>query len=131
MFGAMAHDRTWGEGLRRCGERAAASGPDACRVWDREEELGDGYVFVPRMTVKLSAGDGYEVVLEEERDQRQAFRREWVSVLGMSPDKLVCVNAIGDSMSPEINDGDSLLVDMAQTNIIQAPAYQSPPPAPR
>lgn len=92
-------------------------------VWESESDLEPGFVFVPRMTIRLAAGDGCEVIEESEKDKRQAFRAEWIRTLGLDAKKLVCMNAQGDSMIPEINDGDSLLVDRSQTQIIDGKIY--------
>ncbi len=92
-------------------------------LWESESDLEPGFVFVPRMTIRLAAGDGCEVIEESEKDKRQAFRAEWIRTLGLDAKKLVCMNAQGDSMIPEINDGDSLLVDRSQTQIIDGKIY--------
>lgn len=68
------------------------------------------FVLVPRYDVRASAGAGAFA------DQNQvmgylAFRRDWVRrTLGVDPNHLAIISAIGDSMEPTIRHGDVLLV---------------------
>ena len=47
-----------------------------------------------------------------------AFKREWLRRMGFEVKKLVLVTARGDSMVPTFADGDLLLVDLRQTDIV-------------
>lgn len=73
---------------------------------------GAGYVALPRYAVRAAAGVGVPVVSEEIADFVY-FKAEWLRrTLGLNPASLALIEAIGDSMSPTIDDGDLLLIDL-------------------
>lgn len=72
----------------------------------------DGYVQVPRLNVQVAAGNGIEPS-QVEVQSTLAFRQDWLIKKGLSPDQLEVYDAKGDSMSPYIEDGDVLLVDVS------------------
>lgn len=77
----------------------------------------DEFVLVPRYNVEVSAGGGALVDGEEVVGQ-MAFRKDWVRKMGLRAKDLVLVTAKGDSMEPTLSDGDILLVDLGQTDIV-------------
>jgi phage repressor protein C with HTH and peptisase S24 domain len=93
-------------------ERGETGGCTANKV--AEEPPGDGYIALPRYDVRASAGVGVPVLSEEVVDWIY-FKAEWLRrTLGLSPSQLALIEAVGDSMSPGIEDGDLLLVDVGQ-----------------
>lgn len=71
----------------------------------------DDYAFIPKAEARLSAGDGLFDV-SDEKDEALAFRRDWLSSRTISSEKnLVLMSVDGDSMSPTLTDGDTLLID--------------------
>lgn len=70
----------------------------------------DDYVAVPRLDVRLSAGPG-AFNHDPAEVTRLAFRREWLSRLGVKPADAFLVGISGDSMAPGLRDGDIALVD--------------------
>ena len=53
-----------------------------------------------------------------------AFRAEWVhNVLGTAPSMLAALTAVGDSMSPTISPGDTLLIDRNVERITEGAIY--------
>jgi phage repressor protein C with HTH and peptisase S24 domain len=92
-------------------------------AWDREEELGDEYVLIPRLDVKFSAGNGKIVWHVDEKGQKQAFRRSWCQRLGINPEHAATIVNEGQSMEPRLIDGDSLVVDYKATRIIDGKVY--------
>jgi hypothetical protein len=92
-------------------------------AWEREEELGDEYVLIPRLDVKFSAGNGKIVWHVDEKGQKQAFRRAWCQRLGINPDHAATIVNEGQSMEPRLIDGDSLVVDYKATRIIDGKVY--------
>lgn len=100
------------------------SSPRSVISWEHESELPeDQYVFIPRLTVEASCGDGRVAWHVEEKGQRNAFRRSWADRLGINPEKCATIVASGDSMEERICDGDSLVVDHTQTNISDGKIY--------
>ncbi|MGF6976376.1 phage repressor protein C with HTH and peptisase S24 domain [Paraburkholderia sp. JPY465] len=92
-------------------------------AWDSEEELGDEYIFLPRLRVKLSAGEGTLLYEIDEKGQRQAFRKAWAQRLGVKQESAATMVADGMSMEPRIQDGDSLVVDYKETWITSGKVY--------
>ncbi|MCG8998136.1 helix-turn-helix domain-containing protein [Laribacter hongkongensis] len=94
------------------------------RVWDNEAELeGEGYVFIPRLDIKASCGNGHLIWHIDEKGQRQAFRKRWCEQLHIDPSKAATIVAVGDSMFPRIQEGDSLVVDYTQVEVQTAKVY--------
>jgi len=97
-------------------------------------EMGDGRVFlkqadavesefknIPKVKARLSAGGGsFEVGSEIEG--YYAFRMEWLGSKGNS-DKMVLMDIFGNSMQPELRDGDTVLVDESQKDILSGAMY--------
>ena len=72
-----------------------------------------GLVSVKRHPVTVSAGPG-AVVNEELGKPYFAFDERWLkSVTASTPERLSIVRVEGDSMSPTLNAGDDILVDLA------------------
>lgn len=98
--------------LRAHRERREASGEDMT-----------GFVRVPRYDVRASAGPG-ALADEENIKDFLMFREEWIRKdLGTSPDEVLCMNTIGDSMEPTIRGGDVILIDQAITKIADEAIY--------
>lgn len=80
-----------------------------------------GVVFVPLVRARLSGGNGsFEV--EADVEDRYAFRGEWLSRKG-SPGRMVLMKVVGDSMEPEIREGDMVLIDQAQQEVLAGGIY--------
>jgi transcriptional regulator with XRE-family HTH domain len=94
-------------------------------AWEHEGDLPPGeFVMIPRLDVHLSAGAGRDQVeIEFTKAQPQAFRAEWIRERRLKPNKLAAMTASGDSMEPGIFDGDSLLIDTSQTNVVDGKVY--------
>ena len=96
------------------------SNNQAHRLKDSQEVIKDTlghlvdlaeFYFVPKYSVKASAGHG-AVVENEEPMHQVAFRRRWVdNTLCINPKGLAVLEVKGDSMEPEINNKDILLIN--------------------
>jgi phage repressor protein C with HTH and peptisase S24 domain len=92
--------------------------------WESEGDLPqDQFVFIPRLEVELSAGNGNMVWEVTEKGEPQAFRLEWLQKKGLRSKDLRCLYAQGDSMEPYIQDGDAILVDLSDTDIMDNQVY--------
>lgn len=95
-------------------------------TWEHPDELPEGdFVMVPRLGVKLSAGNGHERVDVEIDKQAmpQAFRADWIRKRRLRPYSLASLTADGDSMEPRIQDGDALVIDTADTMVQDGRVY--------
>lgn len=83
----------------------------------------DGFILVPRYDVSGSMGNGH-VIHSEQIVDHLAFRAEWVRTeLGTSPNSLVLISAVGDSMEPTLRSHDLLLIDRSVLSVKQDAIY--------
>jgi len=91
-------------------------GPEYCRQPD-----SDPFASVPKVKARLSAGGGsFEVGSEIEG--YYAFRRDWLTTKG-APDRMVMMDIFGNSMEPEMKDGDTILIDESQKDVLAGAIY--------
>lgn len=76
------------------------------------QAASEKYVMVPRLNLAVAAGNGTEPDNVEVQGAL-AFQREWLRKKGLNPDTLEIYDATGESMSPYIESGDVLLVDVS------------------
>ena len=86
-------------------------------VPDQEPEQ----VMVPRVRARLCAGGGSFETGAEVRD-RLPFRYDWLRRKG-NPDSMVLMDIMGNSMEPEIKEGDTVLIDQSRTDILAHGVY--------
>lgn len=68
------------------------------------------YALVPHLSVRAAAGAG-QVVESEQIVAWMAFRRTYLQMLGVPARNACLVRVRGDSMEPDLRDGDTVLVD--------------------
>jgi len=72
---------------------------------------GDGIVMIPSYDIRASAGFG-AFVEREWTDTHMPFQSRFLKTLtSSSPENLSILTVLGDSMTPTLADGDSILVD--------------------
>jgi len=83
----------------------------------KESEL----TMIPKVLARLNAGGGS---LETNKNVKgmYGFRKDWIHKKG-NPKKMILMDVSGDSMSPEIQDGDMVLVDQSQRDIFVGKIY--------
>lgn len=92
-------------------------------VWETEDDLPPGqYALVPTLTLELSAGNGKKAVHVDYK-QPKAFLADWIREKRLRPKNLVSMKATGDSMSPWVNDGDAVVVDLSDKEIRDGKPY--------
>lgn len=80
-----------------------------------EEAVSNGLVSVQRHPVSVSAGPG-AIPAEEAGKPYFAFDERWLkAITASSPERLSIVRVQGDSMSPTLNEGDDILVDLGDS----------------
>lgn len=83
------------------------------------EEMG--FIRVPKVQARLCAGSG-SFETGEDVQAYHLFHGPWLRNKGR-PDDMVLMDIFGDSMEPEIKDGDMILVDQSQTDILSGAIY--------
>jgi phage repressor protein C with HTH and peptisase S24 domain len=72
------------------------------------------FVHVRKANAGNSARGG--MFLEESpADERYAFRADWLQSIGAVPSRVVLLEVEGDSMSPVLQEGDTVLIDLDRT----------------
>ncbi|MBN6739127.1 LexA family transcriptional regulator [Acidithiobacillus sp. MC6.1] len=92
-------------------------------AWDNHGDLPDGFVIVPRVRIRASAGTGKLIFEAQNHDQGNAFRTEWLNRQCCKPDNCVMMKVEGDSMEPTYTEGTDLLVDRCHQPIIDRKPY--------
>jgi phage repressor protein C with HTH and peptisase S24 domain len=80
-----------------------------------------GIALVPKVSARACAGGGSWDVGEAVIDELP-FERSWLVRKG-NPEGMVAMDVIGDSMSPEIEAGDTILIDQAQNQVADNRIY--------
>jgi phage repressor protein C with HTH and peptisase S24 domain len=79
------------------------------------------YKDIPKVKARLCAGGGsFEVGSEIEG--YYAFRKDWLGAKGII-NKMVLMDIFGNSMEPEMKDGDTILIDESQKDILAGAIY--------
>lgn len=83
----------------------------------------EGFVSLPMLDIRPSAGAGSIDLFEESEPDIFAFREEWLRRIGVSPKAARLMVAKGDSMRETINDGDLMIVDVSIREFIDEAIY--------
>ena len=87
-------------------------------------ESAASYIFLARVRgAMLSAGSGRVSWEHEEVDSFHAFRRDWMKRQGLAVKDCRIIGVQGDSMTPYLQDGDVVLVNMADRSIRSGEVY--------
>ena len=86
-----------------------------------EADECDGFVRIPKVLARLSAGGG-SFETESRVEGYYAFRADWVRGRGR-PENMVLMSVVGNSMEPEIKEGDMVLIDQARTDVLAGGIY--------
>ncbi len=78
-------------------------------------------VLVPKVAAKACAGGG-SFELSDMIVDELPFDRSWLSKKG-NPGRMVAMEVIGDSMSPELEPGDNILIDQSQNQVADNNLY--------
>lgn len=130
VLGVDAQWLATGEG-DRIGEPRAAYGLAPIVAWEHEGDLPPGdYIKIPRFAISLSAGKGdeqrnlgFQFHIEFNRAETLAFRADWIRKMKLNPSKLVSMRVIGDSMEDRLHDGDAVVIDTAQLEVLDGKVY--------
>ncbi len=94
------------------------SGPTFLRSSVAEDSV---FKNIPKVKARLSAGGGSFEIGSEIKGY-YGFRKDWLMTKG-NMNKMVMMDIFGNSMEPEIKDGDTVLIDEAQKDILAGAVY--------
>ena len=88
--------------------------------WGSEdsEQEHDELIYLPKVLPRLNSAD--EPL--EKSQKMYAFRHDWIKQKG-NPSQMILMEVSGNSMSPEIKDGDTVLIDRSQADIYVGKIY--------
>ncbi len=86
-----------------------------------QSSLDDKFRYIPKVNARLSAGGGSFVTTSDVREYL-AFSSAWLSTRGAAG-HMVAMEVFGNSMEPEIREGDTLLIDQSQIDILAGAIY--------
>ncbi len=85
-------------------------------------EFNEEYVLIPGYHVSVSTGHG-ALNGDAEIKRQLAFRSKWLRFRKLNAKDLAVVFAHGDSMEPTIHNGNSILVDLSDTQLKDGSIY--------
>lgn len=95
------------------------SRPEAASV--PVEEEGPFYEQIPKVRARLCAGGG-SFETEGQVEGYYSFRSEWLHGRG-NPSNMVLMEVVGNSMEPEIKEGDMVLIDQSRSDVLSGGIY--------
>ncbi|QNB08371.1 helix-turn-helix transcriptional regulator [Herbaspirillum frisingense] len=85
------------------------------RVVEHDPDNPD-FIEIKKVKLKLSAGiTGFESIEVPDEGRPITFRKEWLLKKGYSAAKLIAVGVKGESMEPTMSDGDTVVINVADT----------------
>ena len=88
-------------------------------------EDGDPYFYqIPKVQLQLSAGiTGFQTVPEIHDGSKVSIAKNWVERNGYRPGALIALTVKGESMEPNLYPGDLVIVNTAQTEMIDGAVF--------
>jgi phage repressor protein C with HTH and peptisase S24 domain len=129
---ALGVDPHWlATGEHKVQEPGQSYGMEPILAWQHDEDLPPGdYIKIPRLEVTLAAGQGDEqrnlgldMQLTFLKSETLAFRADWIRRMRLKPSKLASMKVSGDSMEERLYDGDAVVVDTSQIEVIDGRIY--------
>lgn len=112
-----------GEGEMLAASSSAPLGKPV-RAHDDEEPLPDAYIQIPETEVRFAAGNGRTALFDEVLNSvPRTYRRDWFTKEGINPAHAHCFKVHGESMEPFLYDGDSVLVNLGETQVLSGRVY--------
>lgn len=100
------------------------AGEGIVRDQNVEDGNAEGFVAIPHLELKASAGQGIAAVgVDHDQPRQIAFRSTWLRSLGIAPQNAEFLAAEGDSMYPTIQNGDLMLVDRGFGQVVNGKIY--------
>jgi len=90
-------------------------------IAERNDSVVPEYKSAPYVKARLCAGDGSFEVDENVRDYWM-FRTDWLKSKGIASN-MILIDVYGNSMEPELKDGDTVLIDTSRKEILAGSIY--------
>lgn len=91
-------------------------------LWE-EPTPREGFILCRKVLIHASAGNGGFSYAPVENAKPMMFSVDWANRRGVKEENLIAMYARGDSMEPTISDGASIVVDTAQTEVLEGKLY--------
>ena len=89
-----------------------------------DDQLSEDYVQIKETEVRFAAGNGRQAHFDEVSESvPRTYRRSWFVQEGINPEQARCFKVHGESMEPFLYDGDTVLVNLAERDIINGKVY--------
>ncbi|WP_243544014.1 LexA family transcriptional regulator [Pseudodesulfovibrio tunisiensis] len=85
------------------------------------ETTGAEFMRVPKVRARLSAGGG-SFETRGRVEGYYSFRSDWLNMRG-NPANMVLMEVVGNSMEPEIKEGDMVLIDQSRIEVLSGGIY--------
>lgn len=124
-YGEPTYEEEISNAMQKAQRSVSADIPASASVgaYDKLDEIGLGsYVSVKVYDVEASAGHGNFVWVENETDPI-LFRLRFFNARGKKPENARAIYVRGRSMEPLLEDGDTVLIDISDTRVIEGEIY--------
>jgi len=91
------------------------------KYFNKPDDSGHSFEIVPKVKARLSAGDG-SFDVDQKIAGYYSFQKIWLRKKG-NPKNMVLMDIVGNSMEPELKDGDTVLVDRSKNEILAGAIY--------
>ncbi|MWP82396.1 XRE family transcriptional regulator, partial [Glaesserella parasuis] len=94
-------------------------------VIDKDKDYSNTHINIDMYDIKLSAGNGKPVIewVPRKSDEPLLFREAWFKVKRLSPKNCKAMYVRGHSMAPVLEDWDTVIVDISDTEIADGEVY--------
>lgn len=98
---------------------------DDVEMIEDDKDYSDTHVEIDLYDIKLSAGNGKPVIewVQRKSEEPLLFREAWFRIKRLSPKTCKAMYVRGHSMSPVLDDWDTVIVDIADTDIVDGEIY--------
>ena len=91
------------------------------KYFDKPDDSNHSFEIVPKVKARLYAGDG-SFDVDQKIAEYYSFQKLWLRKKG-NPKNMVLMDIVGNSMEPELKDGDTVLVDRSKSEILAGAIY--------
>ncbi|MYM25756.1 S24 family peptidase [Duganella sp. FT135W] len=97
--------------------------PDAVPVVAIDSDA-DYYYQIPLVKLRLQAGmQGVRTEPEYQSGGKKSVPRDWADREGLNPSRLVAIQVKGESMEPTLYEGDTIVINLADTKLVDNAIY--------